>query len=86
MDLAKWYKSIDYWRSNHRHMWQERAERERLLEYLDTAELDDVDELKSFFSQNRFWYIPYEWALEKNFPNPRVDYDEQKRGIIRMCG
>ena len=79
MDFVKWYRRMDYWRSNQRHMWQERTERERLLQYLDTAELDDVDELKSFFSKNRFWYIPYEWALEKNFPKPRVDFDEQKK-------
>lgn len=79
MDFVQWCKRVDYWRSNIRHMWMERSERERLLRYLETADLDDAEDLKEFLSHNRFTSFPYEWALEVNWPFPDVYWDKEKK-------
>ena len=81
MGLMAWLRRLDSWRSKKRHMWQQRTERECLLKYIDTADMEDSEDLKAMFSQNRLDRLPvypYMWARESNFPVPEVYFDESR--------
>ena len=77
MGIYDYYQRLLKWQKNYRHMRREAPERKKVLDYLETANLDDVESLKFFFTNHCFDLFPYSWNNENVYSDNDILFDSQ---------